>query len=287
MVKESCLRPLIELPEALRRDLRGVCLDIDDTLTTDGKLTAPAYQALWDAHDAGLQVVPVTGRPAGWADHFARMWPVDGVVAENGALYLRHEAGRMIRRTVLGDRAAEQATRERLLTLARRVLEEVPGTALASDQPYRAFDVAVDFREDVAPLPPREVDRIVAIFEAGGATAKISSIHVNAWFGDYNKLGMLKRLLREQFQSDLDDPAVARRYLYVGDSPNDQPMFAFFPYAVGVANVRDFADHMTALPTWITEGRGGSGFAELVAAVLAGRGDETPPAPAEPATRTR
>ncbi len=280
------LRPLSELPPETGRALLGLCLDIDDTLTTDGKLTAEAYQALWDAREAGLLVVPVTGRPAGWADHFARMWPVDGVVAENGALYLRHHGGHMIRRTVRGDRVAEAAERARLLELAAQVMRQVPGTALASDQAYREFDVAVDFCEDVAPLPREAVDRIVQLFEAGGATARISSIHVNAWFGTYDKLGMVKRLLREEHGHDLDDPAVAARFLYVGDSPNDQPMFAFFPGSVGVANVRAFADRMDALPTYITEGRSGAGFAELVARIRATRGRTGAPPRPRPAART-
>lgn len=262
------LHPLSSLPGSICRDLLGLCLDVDDTLTTEGKLTAEAYRALWKAHDAGLLLFPITGRPAGWADHFARMWPVDGVVAENGALYLRHVEGKMIRRTVRGDLAAETADRERLMSLAADVMRRVPGTALASDQSYREFDVAVDFREDVPPLPRQDVQRIAALFEEGGATAKISSIHVNAWFGRYDKLGMLKRLLREQHGHDLDDPETAARFLYVGDSPNDQPMFDYFPHTVGVANVRRFADQMRSLPRYITSAPSGAGFAELVHYVL-------------------
>ncbi|MDY0002634.1 MAG: HAD-IIB family hydrolase [Polyangia bacterium] len=264
-------RPLAELPKDLCQGLLGLCTDIDDTLTTRGKLTAEAYRALWAAHDAGLLVIPVTGRPAGWADHLARMWPVDGVVAENGALYLRHRDGRLVRRTVRGDRAMEETERERLLGLAQKVLAEVPGAALSSDQPYREFDVAVDFCEDVSPLPGGEVDRILAIFRAGGAMAKVSSIHVNAWFGSYDKLGMLERLLREEHGHDLEDPAVAARFLFVGDSPNDEPMFRFFPFSVGVANLAAMAPRMTHLPSFITAKPSGEGFAELVEHILGHR----------------
>lgn len=265
---DARLRPLAELPSALCRGLAGLCTDLDDTLTSGGKLTARAYQALWDAHEAGLLVVLVTGRPAGWADHLARMWPVDGVVAENGALYLRHRGGKLVRRTVRGDAAAEEKERARLLSLAGRVLAEIPGTALASDQPYREFDVAVDFCEDVEPLPAEAVQRIAALFQAGGATAKVSSIHVNAWFGAYDKLGMLKRLLLEEHGHDLEDPAVASRFLYVGDSPNDEPLFRFFPFSVGVANLAAHAPRMTQLPRWITARPSGEGFAELVSLLL-------------------
>lgn len=265
------LRPLAELPCSLCRRLLGLCTDIDDTLTTDGKLTAPAYQALWAAKEAGLVVVPVTGRPAGWADHLARMWPVDGVVAENGGLYMRYRDGRMIVRTVRDDEARGDGGRERILELARLIIAQVPGAAFASDQSYRLMDVAVDFREDVDPLPPEAVDRIVALFQTGGATAKVSSIHVNAWFGAHDKLTMLKRLLAEEHGQDLDDPRVAERFLYVGDSPNDEPMFRFFPNSVGVANLAAFAPRMACLPAWITASRAGHGFAELVGHLLSHR----------------
>ena len=244
--------------------------DIDDTLTTEGRLTAEAYAALEALHAAGLMVVPITGRPAGWCDHIARMWPVDAVVGENGAFYFRYEraARRLVKRFVASEEERVHQ-RQRLATLRDKILEAVPGAAVASDQLYREADLAIDFCEDVAPLPDTAVNRIVAIFEAAGATAKVSSIHVNGWFGSYDKLSMTRILLQECFSIDLD--AVKAAYLFVGDSPNDAPMFGYFPNAVGVANVRDFEDRLAAAPAFVTEARAGAGFAELAAAVLAAR----------------
>ena len=154
----------------------------------------------------------------------------------------------------------------RLDAVAARVLREVPGCALASDQPYREADVAIDFCEDVPALPRAEVDRIVAIMEAEGLTAKVSSIHVNGWFGRYDKLGMTKRFLADAFGIDLD--AERERFVFAGDSPNDAPMFAYFPNAVGVANVRPFLDRIETPPAWITQREAGEGFVELVDALL-------------------
>ncbi|HXZ48731.1 MAG TPA: HAD-IIB family hydrolase [Usitatibacter sp.] len=264
------MRPLAEFPRAARAAVRAVLTDIDDTLTTDGRLHAAAFAALEGLRAAGLLVVPVTGRPAGWCDHIARMWPVDAVVGENGAFWFRHDAaaGRLVKRYVIGD--AERARRAaRLGQIAARVLREVPGCAIASDQPYREADLAVDFREDVAELPRAAVARIVAIMEEEGLTAKVSSIHVNGWFGGYDKLSTTRLMLREDFA--IDASAERARLVFVGDSPNDQPMFAFFPNAVGVANVRDMADLMTAFPAWVTPSRGSAGFAELAALLLAAR----------------
>ncbi|HET9651565.1 MAG TPA: HAD-IIB family hydrolase [Usitatibacter sp.] len=261
------MRPLAQFPLEERQAIRGVLTDIDDTLTLHGQLPAIAYTALEQLREAGLLVIPVTGRPAGWCDHIARMWPVDAVVGENGAFWFRYDrhAGKLVKRYVIG--AGERKLRaERMQAIAARVLEEVPGCAIASDQPYREADLAIDFREDVPPLPLESVQRIVRIMQDEGLTAKVSSIHVNGWFGGYDKLSTARLMLREEFAIDAD--RARRQLLFVGDSPNDQPMFAFFPNAVGVANVREMAELMTALPAWVTPSAGAYGFAELVEALL-------------------
>ena len=261
------MRPLAAMPEAVRRSIRGVLADIDDTLSTHGRLTATAYTALERLRAAGKLVIPITGRPAGWCDHIARMWPVDAVVGENGAFYMRHDDGArtLVRRFAIDD-ATRDAQRARLAAIAQRIVAAVPGCALASDQRYREADIAIDFCEDVPRLPRAAVDRIVALMQAEGVTAKVSSIHVNGWFGSYDKLTMTRTLLAEAFGIDLD--AERERFVFVGDSPNDAPMFAFFPHAVGVANVRDFADRIATLPAWVTRQEAGAGFAELAAFLL-------------------
>ena len=250
--------------------MRGVLSDLDDTLSTGGRLTAAAYGALERLRANGLLTILVTGRPAGWCDHIARMWPVVGVVGENGAFYFRYDeaARRLVKR--YGQPAETRAVnRRRLEALATQILAAVPGTAVASDQLYRDSDLAIDWCEDVAPLPRAAVERIVAMFEAEGATAKVSSIHVNGWFGAYDKLGMTRTLLGECFAADLD--AEREAFVFVGDSPNDAPMFAFFPHAVGVANVRDFADRLAAAPAYVTAAPAGAGFVELAEFLLAAR----------------
>jgi HAD superfamily hydrolase (TIGR01484 family) len=261
------MRPLAEFPLEARRGIRGVLTDIDDTLTWKGQLPAAAYTALERLRGAGFLVIPVTGRPAGWCDHIARMWPVDGVVGENGAFWFRHDAkaGRLVKRYVIdADQRALRA--QRLEGIAKRILAEVKGCAIASDQPYREADLAIDFREDVPPLPMESVQRIVEIMEEEGLTAKASSIHVNGWFGGYDKLSTARQMLREDFAIEVD--AQRERFVFAGDSPNDQPMFAFFPHAVGVANVREMESLMTKLPAWITPSPGAAGFVELAEALL-------------------
>jgi HAD superfamily hydrolase (TIGR01484 family) len=266
------MRPLSGIPVETLRAARGVLTDIDDTLTTEGRLTAAAYAALERLQQAGLRVIPVTGRPAGWCDHIARMWPVDAVVGENGAFWMRFDAAARKLRTVhVADPSLRAGRRRDLDALAQRILAEVPGCAPASDQFCRLADLAIDFCEDVAPLPREAVERIVALMEAAGLKAKVSSIHVNGWFGDYDKLSTARRMLAEEFGADLAQPGEAARWLFVGDSPNDAPMFGFFPNAVGVANVAGFAGRMPAWPAWVARSRSGEGFVELAELLLAAR----------------
>jgi HAD superfamily hydrolase (TIGR01484 family) len=264
------MRPLEELDSGALARVRGVLADIDDTLTTDGRLTAQAYAALAALHEAGYLVVPVTGRPAGWCDHIARMWPVAAVVGENGAFYFAYDrAARRLVKRFRDDDATRERHRRQIAAVRDRILAEVPGTALASDQLYREGDLAIDYCEDVPRLDDAAVDRIVALMRAAGMTAKVSSIHVNGWFGDYDKLGMTRTLLEERAGVDLDRNR--DRYVFVGDSPNDAPLFAYFPLSVGVANVRRFAARLEHAPAFVTAEESGTGFAELAARILAAR----------------
>ena len=261
------MQPLSRCPDAALRRIRFVFTDIDDTLTSEGQLTAEAYQAMERLTRAGLRVVPITGRPAGWCDHIARFWPVDGVVGENGAFWFRYDrlARKLIKRFLVDD--AERATnRQRLERIGRSILSAVPGTALASDQLYREADIAIDFCEDVKPLGDASVDRIVALMEAEGMTAKVSSIHVNGWFGKYDKLGMTRTFMREVYGLDLE--AVKAQCVFLGDSPNDAPMFGYFPLSVGVANIRAFLARLSAAPAYVAQGHGGQGFAEFARRLL-------------------
>jgi HAD superfamily hydrolase (TIGR01484 family) len=257
------MKPLAALPA---QGVRGVLFDIDDTLTTEGRLTADAYQALERLKRAGMLVIPITGRPAGWCDHIARMWPVDAVVGENGAFYFWYADGRLGKRYV--DDAQTRATNyARFESIAAKVLEAVPGSALASDQAYRETDLAIDFCEDVPALPLEAAEHIAALMRDAGLTAKISSIHVNGWFGSYDKLSTTRSLLRERFRIDLD--AANRGFAFAGDSPNDAPMFAFFENSVGVANVARFSGRLAAEPKYVTQAEAGAGFSELASHLLA------------------
>ncbi|WP_407165256.1 HAD-IIB family hydrolase [Bradyrhizobium sp. ORS 111] len=264
------MKPIASFPDEAARRVVCILTDIDDTLTTEGQLPAASYAALERLRDAGLAVVPVTGRPAGWCDMIARFWPVEGVIGENGAFYFRYDpvARKMVRKFVASE-AERAANRRKLLALGERILSEVPGAAISADQLYREADLAIDVCEDVAPLPRTAVDKIVSLFESAGGVAKVSSIHVNGWFGRYDKLAMTRIFLRDRLGLDLDE--AKDRIVFCGDSPNDAPMFGFFPYACGVANVRDFEGMMAATPAFVASKRGADGFVEIAERILSAR----------------
>lgn len=267
--------PLAKLSKTVCRSLKGIFSDIDDTLTHQGKLTEDAYAAMWKLRRAGLRVIPITGRPAGWVDHLARMWPVDAVIGENGAFYYyldpsKGRDGKLVQRFVQEKKIREE-NRARLWSVFRELGKEMPGLQVASDQGYREIDLAVDFCEDVERLPERDIDHIVEVFQAAGAQAKVSSIHVNAWFGDHDKYSCCKLLLKELYGESFAREKGS--YIYFGDSPNDEPLFREFTHTVGVANVRQFLPRMKSHPSYITGKEGGHGFAEAARWILRQRGD--------------
>jgi HAD superfamily hydrolase (TIGR01484 family) len=263
-------RALASAPAAELAALRYVLTDIDDTLTTDGRLPARAYAALEALDEAGIAVIPVTGRPAGWCDAIARHWPVAAVVGENGALwYALDRAARRMQRWQAQPEAERLAGRDRLQALAAEAIAALPGAALSADQPFRLFDVAVDFCEDAGPLDLAAAQRIAEIFERGGAKAKVSSIHVNAWIGEWDKRAGIEALFAARFRPLA---TLAGQVAFVGDSANDAPLFAAIDCSVGVANVAPFLAGMATPPAYITRAEGGAGFAEFADALLKARG---------------
>lgn len=263
--------PLESLPAAVCRGLAYLFADIDDTLTTDGMMPDSSYKALWDLWREGIRVVPVTGRPAGWCDHIARMWPVAGVVGENGALLYSYDRGakRMRRRYQAagspGARSSSEQARE-LTRVAERVLKEVPGTALAADQAFRISDVAIDYREDVPPLGPEGVQAICRILGEEGVHFKVSSIHVNFWLGSFDKLSGVRMFVEED--AGIAFSMAAEKSIFIGDSPNDEPLFEGFAHSIAVGNIRGFLPGIRHLPEFITQGDSASGFCEAVRVIL-------------------
>ena len=246
-----------------------ILTDVDDTLTRHGKLSPATLTAIERLRDDGVRVIPVTGGCAGWCDHIVRAWPVDAIIGESGAFSFRLIAGGGLQRRFTRPLDELRAGQQQLIKLAEAALSTVPGAQLAVDQPYRLADVAVDHAQDVGPLPKSDIEAIIAIFEREGARARASSIHVNAWYGDHDKATMAIRLLGEDY--DLSAEEQSRKVLFIGDAPNDEPLFRRFPLSVGVANIVPHLDKLEAKPRWLCDAGHGDGFAEMAEKVLSAR----------------
>jgi len=247
--------------------VRGVMTDIDDTLTHDGAIEPAALTALHQLHAAGVPVVAITGRPLGWSLPFASAWPVAAIVAENGAVALIRRGDRVLTEYAQDD-ITRTANARRLRTVSEQLLADVPGVRLATDSAGRETDIAVDHSEFTT-LPQAAIAQVVALMQAAGMNATVSSIHVNGWFGSHTKLTAARWMVQRLFGRDLHKEI--NEWLFVGDSTNDQLMFEAFPLSVGVANLRRFAAQLRCWPAYITEGERGAGFAQVARALLSRR----------------
>ena len=282
------MQKLDQWPLKDRRGIAGVLTDIDDTLTTHGAITPDALAALADLNAAGLPVIAVTGRPVGWSEPFAQAWPVNAIVAENGAVALFRQTDLTKTRVEYQNglqpndyvrkqlskryQQGEPERREnfaRMQRVAERVMRDVPGAQLAQDSAGRETDIAIDHSE-FTNLLPEQIANVLRTMRNEGMTASVSSIHINGWFGTHNKLQGARWAVRELLGRDLD--AESSRWVFIGDSTNDELMFEAFPNSIGVANVRRFEAQLTHLPRYITQAERGAGFAEVARTVLAARG---------------
>ena len=277
------MSPLAQWPPAARARIAGVLTDIDDTLTTDGA-TPDALEALAQLKAAGLHVIPITGRPVGWSEPFARVWPVDAIVAENGAVALIPDNLNRISRQPASsqrnklskiyqqDLVTRTANFARMQQVLAHIEATVPGARRAQDSAGRECDIAVDHSE-FTQLPQATIDQCVALMRAAGMNATVSSIHVNGWYGAHDKWQGAQWIVRELLGRDL--AAEIDQWVYVGDSTNDQRMFEHFPHSVGVANIARFVPQLTHLPRYVTPSERGAGFAELARCLLAARAGST------------
>ncbi|WP_313301572.1 HAD-IIB family hydrolase [Diaphorobacter sp.] len=259
------MHPLSHWRPSDRAPIHGLFTDIDDTLTTDGAITQDALDALSALKAAGLHVIPITGRPIGWSEPFASQWPVDAIVAENGSVaFVRADDG-SIRKIYQQDAATRAANYARMQDVAQHIVRKVPGAMLATDSAGRETDIAIDHSE-FTHLPQTGIDQAIAIMREAGMNATVSSIHINGWFGEHNKLEGARWIVQELYGRDLD--AELDHWACVGDSTNDQLMFKHFNNSIGVANIARFVAQLKDFPKYVTQAERGAGFAQVAAMLL-------------------
>jgi HAD superfamily hydrolase (TIGR01484 family) len=265
-------RPLKECPQEDLGRVQTLLFDVDDTVTLHGELPEAGARALYRAAEAGLRLIAVTGRSASWAELLVRLFPLAGAVAETGAMAFLWEGERLTVHHAEPSAAVREDNDRRRRAAEKRVLAEVPVARLALDNIGRVYDSAFDLIEDGPLIEEQDAAQIRGILEEEGLTVAQSSVHINAWFGRFDKATMSDRALQALTGRGLDEDVETRAY--AGDSKNDAAMFARVPLSVGVANVAPHLEDLAAAgsaPSWITAGEGGHGFAELVDALIAAR----------------
>lgn len=258
---------LAPLAEADLSRVEAVFTDVDGTLTTKGKLTAATLKAIEWLAAVQVPVVLVSGRPAGWGEAWARQLPVAGAIMENGGLYFAWRGEKLTRVYAQPD-AERLPARRMLVKQVTAAMNKVTGAKLSIDATYREVDLAIDYAEDVQ-LGHGAADALEAFLTRRGVTAVRSSVHVNCWVGDFDKNWAVRRFVKQEWKKTI--AADERRYVYVGDSFNDAPMFEAFPLSIGVANVRDVLDRLDAPPKFVTRAREGKGFGEVADAIVRAR----------------
>jgi HAD superfamily hydrolase (TIGR01484 family) len=277
----SAMKSLSDWPVEQRRNIIGVFTDIDDTLTTHGSITPDALQALFDLKAAGLHVIPITGRPIGWGESFAKDWPVDALVAENGgvawvakknsensnkiSMQPAYLLPKVLSKIYQNNALIRSENSVKMAKISALVISQIAGVDVSQDSVGRETDLAFDYNEFVN-LSSATVQQVVALLQQAGMETTVSSIHIHGCFGHFDKWTGAQWIVRELFQRDL--AAELDQWVFVGDSGNDQAMFQHFRHSVGVANIRQFESQLTHLPRYITPSERGAGFAEVAELLL-------------------
>lgn len=262
---DSCMKDLSLYKEwNLKKKIKYVFTDVDDTITLDGKLTVEALGALWKLEAAGIKTICVTGGSTGWADSYLRQWPIESVVSESGAIGLFKRDGKYCKWVHCS--IDELTYEKKKANLIKTVLDEVPEARLSSDQFSRIYDVAFDHGTEQPKLSEDIINKIENICKKCGASTAISSIHINAWFGKYNKKIGTFDFMREVYKEN--EKSLKECSVYIGDAPNDQVMFEAFPLSFAPVNIYDKEEELIHKPTFVAKGKGGLGFSQIIDEII-------------------
>jgi HAD superfamily hydrolase (TIGR01484 family) len=262
---------LLPLNKLDASNIVGVFTDVDDTLTWDGQLDGATYQAIESLSSAGFKIIPVTGRSSGWGHMMMTSWPIDAVVAESGGTFLYRTDSGHVTMQMYSDDASVAVQRAQLMALCQQLLAEEPRFQFALDNAFRVVDVAIDYSESVPRVPNDIVQKALDRIRSQGYNARASSIHINAWAGDFDKAPTSLHVLNQLSAGNFDP----EQWVFIGDAPNDASMFNTYSQSVAVANIRPYlsshTDSFTRLPQYLCQASYGEGFQELANHLLASR----------------
>jgi len=265
--EKKAIKSIQDVSSKFCKNLEYFFTDIDDTITNNGLLPSSSLEEIWKLKNAGIKVVLITGRPAGWCDHFARMWPIDGVIGENGAFYYCFDRKNSnFERVYYLSEEERLENRKKLDKVRERIIREVPSCGIASDQDFRLFDLAIDCCEDVKRINEEAFNKIFTILKEENAIYKVSSIHINCWYGNYDKVSCLRKYLKDRTGKTIKD--MQEKIFFTGDSPNDEPIFKEMKYTGAVANINNFLQQINFYPSYVASKNTSEGFKEIVQVIL-------------------
>jgi HAD superfamily hydrolase (TIGR01484 family) len=249
--------PLFPLNNTDLSDIRLIASDVDGTLTQNGKFSSDFISTLIDLQSAGIKVLLVTGRSAGWVSALVNYLPVEGAIAENGGLFLQPNGTQDLLSSV------PNLSRHRILleNTFHHIKQLFPNLLTSTDNQFRI----TDWTFDVDNLSTEDIQAISSQCHQMGWSFTYSNVQCHIKPIHQDKATGLMSVLKKYFP-ELNSQQV----LTVGDSPNDEAMFDadLFPLSVGVANIRHYQDQMLHLPKYLTQASEFAGFSELAKLLL-------------------
>ena len=249
--------PLSPLNQSTLSNIRLIASDVDGTLTHNGKFSTNFISTLLDLQSAGIKVLLVTGRSAGWVSALVNYLPVAGAIAENGGLFLQPNGQQDLLSSI------PNISRHRILleNTFHQIKQLFPNLQTSTDNHFRI----TDWTFDVNDLSANDIQAISSQCQQMGWSFTYSNVQCHIKPPHQDKATGLDAVLNNHFP-ELNSQQV----LTIGDSPNDEAMFnpAKFPISVGVANVRHYQDKMLHLPKYMTHASEFAGFQELAQLLL-------------------
>ena len=249
--------PLFPLNNIDLSDIRLIASDVDGTLTQNGKFSYDFISTLLDLQSAGIKVLLVTGRSAGWVNALVNYLPIEGAIAENGGIFLKPNGTQDLLSSV------PNLSRHRILleNTFHHIKQLFPNLHPSADNQFRI----TDWTFDVNDLSTDDIQAISSQCQQMGWSFTYSNVQCHFKPVHQDKANGLSWVLSNHFP-ELNSQQV----LTVGDSPNDEAMFnaALFPISVGVANIRHYQDKMLHLPKYVTQASEFAGFSEFAKLLL-------------------
>jgi HAD superfamily hydrolase (TIGR01484 family) len=249
------LTPLDRANDALT-NIHLIATDMDGTLTIGEKFTPELFEALQQLQQAGIKVIVVTGRSAGWVSAVNHYFPVFGAICENGGLFYHGEMAEY-----LVDLPEIPEHRQQLATMFQRLQAQFPQLCPSSDNAFRL----TDWTFDITGLGLTDLQTMAQLCAQSGWGFTYSTVQCHIKPLAQEKAHGLTQVLQTHFPQILRQQVVT-----VGDSPNDVSLFnpGIFPNSVGVANVLRYTDQLAHLPCFVTKLPEGRGFCELAHLII-------------------